>query len=201
MKLLYVLPVLMALPMGAYARSSFNSVKPFIGYDIRLGGAQNLKVKDDAGNVVTSNQFLLNDDNIGNFIIGVEFGNVGSVSLHPTLRSTQIKTRDARTETEKMDEIDVEFNIYLIQESNFKPYVLARIGYTHMHEMVKTYGAVFGAGLGFRQYLTNNFFLNGAVEYNTTQEMTVHELNGAKVDDVSMRISGFNFNIGGGYRF
>ena len=56
---------------------------------------------------------------------------------------------------------------------------------------VKTSGAIFSFGLGCKQYMTNNFYLNANLSYKITTEMDIKEINGLSVDNVSERMSGF----------
>ena len=201
MKLLYALPVLIALPVSAFAESDSYHIKPFVGYNLSLASSYNVKVKDDTGTLAKSDSFDFNDNNVGDFVLGVEIADVVAISINPSVSQTKTKVSGAGTTTSKLNEIDAEFDIYLMRNSNFKPYVSLAAGYASMDGDVKTSGAVFSFGLGCRQYMTNNFYLNANLSYKITTELDIKEINGLSVDNVSERMSGFDLVIGAGYRF
>ena len=201
MKLLYALPILGVLPVSAFAESDSYHIKPFIGYNLSLASSYNGKLKDDTGTVVKSDSFDFNDNNVGDFVLGVEIADVVAISINPSLSQTKTKVSGAGTTTVKMNEIDAEVDVYLMRNSNFKPYVSLAAGYASMDGDVKTSGVVFSFGLGCRQYMTNNFYLNANLSYNITTEMDIKEINGLSVDNVNARMSGFDLIVGAGYRF
>ena len=77
MKPLYILPVLAVLPMGAFAKSNFSHIKPFVGYDLSLASSTNVKVRQNGQEIIKTESLYLNDNNnIGNFVLGVEIDSV-----------------------------------------------------------------------------------------------------------------------------
>ena len=204
MKLLYVLPVLAALPVSAFAKiSTYNSyhIKPFVGYDLSLASSYNLKIKNDAGSVAKTDGFEFNNNNVGNFVLGVEFDDIVAVSINPSFKQTKTKVYNDTT-TAKVNEINIEADIYLTRNSHFKPYITLAIGNASVKaEDVRTSGAVFSMGLGYRHYVNNNFYLNANLSYKTTTDMDVKRINGIDVRDVNARMSGLDLIVGAGYRF
>ena len=201
MKSLYILPILAVLPISAFAESDSYHIKPFVGYNLSLASSHNLKIKDDTGTAIKQDGFDFNDNNVGDFVLGIEIDDVVAISIKPSLSQTKTKVSGAGTTTAKMNEIDAEVDVYLMRNSNFKPYVSLAAGYASMDGDVKTSGAIFSFGLGCRQYMTNNFYLNANLSYKITTEMDIKEINGLSVDNVSERMSGFDLIIGAGYRF
>ena len=132
MKLLYALPILGVLPVSAFAESDSYHIKPFIGYNLSLASSYNGKLKDDTGTVVKSDSFDFNDNNVGDFVLGVEIADVVAISINPSLSQTKTKVSGAGTTTAKMNEIDAEVDVYLMRNSNFKPYVSLAAGYVSM---------------------------------------------------------------------
>ena len=201
MKILYALPVLMALPISAFAESDSYHIKPFVGYNIYLANNINMKIKDSGRDAVKVETIGFNEDNTGDFVFGVEIADVVAISLNPSINKVKTTVTGTGSTTSKMNEIDAEVDIYLNRGKSFKPYIALNAGYISMDGDFKASGASFGAGVGVRQYINNNVYLNALLEYNTTTEMSVKEVSGTPVSDVDMRMSGFNFIIGAGYRF
>lgn len=201
MKSLYILPVLAVLPISAFAESGSYNIKPFVGYNLSLASTYNSEIKDDGKTAIKMEGFDFNDNNVGDFVLGIEIDDVVAISINPSLSQTKTKVSGAGTTTAKMNEIDAEVDVYLMRNSNFKPYVSLAAGYASMDGDIKTSGAIFSFGLGCRQYMTNNFYLNANLSYKITTEMDIKEINGLSVDNVSMDMSGFDLIIGAGYRF
>lgn len=201
MKSLYILPVLAMFPISAFAESDSYHIKPFVGYNLSLAGSHNLKIKNDGGTTIKQDGFDFNDNNVGDFVLGVEIEDIVAISINPSLSQTKTKVSGADTTTAKMNEIDAEVDVYLMRNSNFKPYVSLAAGYASIDGDVKTSGAIFSFGFGCKQYMTNNFYLNANLSYKITTEMDIKEINGLSVDNVSERMSGFDLIIGAGYRF
>lgn len=201
MKLPYILPVLLALPMGAFADSGFSHIRPFVGYDFSLAGNTNVKIKQSDQTIVKTESFAFNDNNVGSFGFGVELDDVGAIYVTPSVERVKTRAIDGTTTTSKMTEIDTALNIYLTRKSNFKPFVSLSAGYISMDGDFKTSGAAFGLGLGCKQYINDNVYLFANAGYNFSTEMDVKQVNGAPVTNVDMRVSGFDLSIGAGYRF
>ena len=199
MKLLYVLPILAALPMGAFADTN---IRPFIGYDFSLASTTNLKIKHSNHTAVKADSFSFNNDNIGSFGLGVEFGDIMAVYVSPSFENTKVKSAGATTKM-RTTEIDAAFNFYLTRDSNFKPFISLNTGYISMNDddSFKASGAIFGASLGCKQYVNDNVYLFANAGYKITTEMDVKKLEGLSVSDVDLRMSGFDLSIGAGYRF
>ena len=201
MKSLYVLPVFAVLPMGAFAESDFSHIKPFVGYNLSLASSTNVKIKQNDQERVKTESLSLNDNNVGDFILGVEIDDVMAVSINPSVNTVKTKVNGGGTTTEKMNSIEAEFDIYLTRNSDFKPFVSLGAGYASMDGTYKASGAMFSLGLGCRQYINNNVYLGANISYNVSTEMDIKEVNGVSVSDVDMRVSGFDLTIGAGYRF
>ena len=199
MKLTYVLPVLMALPMGAFADLN---IRPFVGYDFSLLGNTNMKIKYQGDTVIKNDSFSFNNDNVGSFGLGVEFGDVMAVYVTPVFDRVKIKEGTTRT-TMKTTEIDAAFNFYLTRGSNFKPFVSLNVGYINMDDdkAFKADGATFGVSLGCKQYMNDNVYLFASAGYKFSTKMDVKKYMGASVSDEDLKMSGFDLSIGAGYRF
>jgi hypothetical protein len=199
MKLTYVLPVLIALPMGAFADSH---IRPFIGYDFSLVVNTNMKIKYQGDTIIKNDSFSFNDDNVGSFGLGVEFGDIMAVYVTPVFNRVKIK-EGPDTTTMKTTEIDAAFNFYLTRGSNFKPFVSLNAGYINMDddETVKASGATFGANLGCKQYMNDNVYLFASAGYKFSTKMDVKKYMGASMSDMDLKMSGFDLSIGAGYRF
>jgi len=199
MKLQYVLPVLLALPMGAFAGSD---IRPFVGYDLSLANNVNMKIKQSGNTASKTESFSLNNDNVGSFGLGLEFGDVMAIYVTPIFDNVKLTEGDTTTSV-KTTEIDAAFNFYLTRGSNFKPFVSLNTGYISMNDDkgLKAYGAMFGISLGCKQYVNNNVYLFANAGYKMSTEMDVKKLGGTTVSDTDMRVSGFDLSIGAGYRF
>ena len=106
--------------------------------------------------------------------------------------------------TERMNEIDVKLDFYLTRNMAFKPFVSVSTGFASMnnnYDGFKSYGMVFGAGLGFRHYMSNHIYLNTDVRYNIYPDMGVKAINGTSVGGTTMQMSEISLNVGLGYRF
>ena len=196
MKLLYVLPMLLALPMGAFAKSD---IRPFIGYDFSLASTSNVKIKQSGNTIVEADEFAFNDDNIGSFGLGVEFEDVMAIYVTPTFNKVKLKGGEEPESTE----IDTAFNFYLTRGSNFKPFVSLNIGYISVNDndSFKASGATFGTSIGCKQYISDNIYLFANAGYKFSTKMDVKKITGTPVTDAKLRISGFDLSIGAGYRF
>ena len=201
MKLPYILPILVALPFSAFAESSSTQIRPFVGYNISLAGTHHSEFENDGHSMVKTNGFSFNDNNNGDFIFGIEIDNIMAISLNASINTVTAKAHGAGTETEKSNEIMAKFDIYLTRESNFKPFVSLGAGYLSWDGTYKTSGALFGFGIGCKQYINDNVYVGASLTYNVSTEMTIKEINGLDVDDITMRLSGFDFGINAGYRF
>ncbi len=199
MKKLSILSVLLALPMSAFADST--NIRPFVGYNINLASTINSKIDQNDRNVVKSDTITFNDDNTGDFIVGIEIDDIMALSLNAQINKTKTKVTDAGTTTEKGNELLAELDFYLTRNSNFKPFVSLSAGYVSMDGGYKTSGALFGFGIGCRQYLTNNIYLSADLSYNFSTDMSIKQVNGLDVDNVSMHMSGFGLGVSAGYRF
>lgn len=204
MKFLYVLPVLLTLPMGAFARYERPAryddahVRPFIGYSIKLANTMDMKIKTDNEIISSADGLYFNNENSGAFVLGLEFEDALAVSIIPSLERTKAVGDDF-----KQNEVDFEFDVYLTRNSNTKPFISLSAGYLTLDgaNQPRTSGAVFGVGLGCRQYVTDNAYLIGNLSYDFTTEMKVKEISHVPVDNTTLKISGFNLTIGAGYRF
>jgi len=198
MKSLYILPALIALPMSALAESSFTRVKPFVGYNISVANTSYLKLKDSTGTRSETDSFGVNDNNTGDFILGLEIDDVMAISINPLISSVKTKGEIPTT----WNEINAEFDVFLNQNSKFKPFLSFHGGYAYINnDLLKTSGVIFGFGLGIKQYINDNVYFSTNVNYNISTGMDVKKINGVHVDDGSLRMSGFYWNIGAGYRF
>ena len=197
MKLQYILPVLVALPASAFADNTSLNIRPFVGYDINLASSSNVKIKQSGTELGRTDSVFFNDDNAGDFVFGVEFDDVMAVSLNPSITKVKIKG----VGTDKINEIDAQFDFYLTRNSNFKPFATLKMGYMSMDGDVKASGLGFGLDIGCRQYINDNIYLGTNLTYNISTKMHVDEINGINVSGVNMRTSGFSLTIGGGYRF
>lgn len=199
MKLPYILPVLLALPMGAFADSH---IRPFIGYDFSLASTSSVRIKQSNHTEVKADSFSFNNDNVGSFGIGVEFDDVMAVYVTPIFDNAKVKFAGA-TSVAKATEIDTAFNFYLTRKSNFKPFVSLNVGYISIDDddYYKASGANLGVSLGCKQYINNHIYLFANAGYKFSTEMDVKKDHGLSASDKDMKISGFNLSIGGGYRF
>ena len=201
MKKILILPVLAALPVTAFAESDSSHIRPFVGYGISLASTHHLNIENDGHNVVTADGISFNDNNIGNFVFGIEMDDMMALSLNVSLDSTKTKVHGGDTTTEKSNEISAEFDIYLTRGSNFKPFVSLGAGYISWDGTYKTSGVIFALGIGCKQYVTDNVYLGANLSYNLSTEMNIKEVNGIDVDDITMRMTGFDLAIRAGYRF
>ena len=199
MKLPYVLPLLLALPMGAFAKSD---IRPFIGYDFSLVGNTNMKIKQSDHTAIKTDSFSFNNNNVGSFGLGVEFADVMAIYVTPIFNSVEVKA-GGTTNTADTTEIDAAFNFYLTRNSNFKPFVSLNVGYISIDDddSLKASGANFGISLGCKQYVNDNIYLFANAGYKFSTEMDVKKYSGAPVSDIDLRMSGFDLSIGAGYRF
>ena len=96
MKFLYVLPVLLTLPMGAFARYERPAtrydgahIRPFIGYSIKLANTMDMKIKTDNEIISSADGLYFNNENTGAFVLGLEFEDVLAFSIIPSLERTK----------------------------------------------------------------------------------------------------------------
>lgn len=192
---------LMFLPITAFAESAFSFIKPFVGYNISLASNARTKVNQNGQQIQKSEEFAFNNDNVGDFIFGIEINDVMNVAIDPKISTIKTKNFTGETTTEKLNSIEFQAEIYVIRGSNFKPFVSFGGGYANINGTYKTSGATFSLGIGCRQYLNKNVYVVANLNYGVSTEMKIKEVDGNKVSDVSMLISGYDFLVGAGYRF
>ena len=201
MKILHIVIFLLCAPINAFAESEFSFIKPFVGYNISVASNSHTKVNQNGQRVFKSSEVAFNNNNVGDFIFGIEIDDVMNIGIDPKVKTLKTKSITGETTTEKMNSIEAQAEIYVIRGSNFKPFVSFGGGYANISGAYKTSGATFSLGIGCRQYLNKNMYVVANLNYGVSTEMKIKEVDGVSVSDVGMLISGYDFLVGAGYRF
>lgn len=208
MKISHILPILV-LPVIANAEENtidiqVIKIRPFIEYRVGLFNYTKTNIQQNEINISESHTTTFNYENSGSFVFGFDLDDFLSLSVSSSVnREKTIKNPKSKNEQitlELENEIDTELDIYLTRNTNFKPFLLLNVSYFGMDKpdfYMSNFG--FGAGLGFRQYINQNVYLGAGIMYLITPKIDIKRVEG--VNDLTVQMSGVDFQIGIGYKF
>ena len=201
MKILHILPILIALPTAAFAEETSSHIKPFVGYNMGLTSVQNYIIQNNGNTITSSENVTFNNNNNGNFFLGIEIDDIMALSVDISIDNTSTEITGVGTTTTQQNEFEAEFDLYLTRGSDFKPFISLSAGYTSVDGDIQTSGAIFGIGLGLRKYISTNVYLGANLSYKFSTEMNIKQISGTDVNGITMHTSNFGLGISAGYRF
>ena len=204
MQLAHILPILVALPFSAFAESDSLRIRPFVEYGINLAGTSKTECTQNGHDLIKTDNFSFNNNNSRSFIFGIEIDDIMAISLNASINNATSKIHVSyfnTNSTQKSTKLDTKFDIYLTRDSNFKPFVSLSAGYLNVGGTYEASGALFGFGIGCKQYITDTIYVGANLIYDVSTKMHADKVYGLDVEHATMRVSGFDVGINAGYRF